>query len=109
MKRSIYLVVIFAFILRMGLGVAASTLLPRVGYDSKPQQAGYIFFDAYRRDTQAWELARSDKPLMRAFDSKFSSDQYGGLLWISAFIYRYLSPVTHQPLEVVFLAALIGS
>lgn len=109
MKRSIYLVTLFAFVLRLGLGLTASALLPRVGYESKPQQAGYLFFDAYRRDTQAWDLAQSSKPLLRAFDDKFSSDQYGGLLWISAFIYRYLAAGTHQPLLVVLLAALTGS
>ena len=110
MKRSVYLITLLAFVLRLGLGVAAATLLPQVGYEtSKPQQAGYLFFDAYRRDKQAWDLAQSSKPLLRAFDNKFSSDQYGGLLWISAFIYRYLSAGTHQPLLVTLLAALVGS
>src|SRR5512136_1726679 len=109
MKRSIYLVALFAFLFRMGLGITASALLPQVGYESKPQQAGYLFFDAYRRDSQAWDLAQSGKPLSRAFDQKFASDQYGGLLWVSAFIYRYLSAGTHQPLLVVLLAALFGS
>jgi hypothetical protein len=109
MKRSVYLIAIFALILRLGLGVAASMLLPQIGHDSEPQRAGYLFFDAYHRDSQAWDLAQSGKPLSRAFDQKFASDQYGGLLWISAFIYRYLSAGTHQPLLVAFLASLIGS
>lgn len=109
MKRSIYLVVIFAFLLRMGVGLAAITWLPQVGYETKPQQAGYLFFDAYRRDSQAWELAQSTKPLSKAFDEKYASDQYGGLLWISAFIYRYLAPAGHQPLLVVLLGALVNS
>ena len=109
MKRSVYLIMLVAFLLRFGLGATAASLLPRVGYESKPQQAGYLFFDAYRRDTQAWNLAQSSKPLSRAFDDKFSSDQYGGLLWVSAFVYRYISAGTHQPLLVVFLAALAGS
>ena len=109
MKRSVYWIILFAFLLRLGLGVTASILLPRVGYESKPQQAGYLFLDAYHRDSQAWDLAQSGKPLSRAFDQKYASDQYGGLLWISAFTYRYLSTATHQPLLVVFLAALIGS
>ncbi|MCX6067010.1 MAG: glycosyltransferase family 39 protein [Chloroflexi bacterium] len=109
MKRSIYLITFLAFILRFGLGVTAFVALPQLGYESKPQQAGYLFFDAYRRDSQAWDLAVSGKPLARAFDQKFASDQYGGLLWISAFTYRYLSAGTHLPLLLVFLAALIGS
>jgi 4-amino-4-deoxy-L-arabinose transferase-like glycosyltransferase len=110
MKRSVYVIVIFAFLLRLGLGVTASMLLPQVGYvKSKPQQAGYLFLDAYSRDSQAWDLAQSGKPLSRAFNQNFVSDQYGGLLWVSAFAYRYLSEGTHQPLLVVWLAALIGS
>jgi 4-amino-4-deoxy-L-arabinose transferase-like glycosyltransferase len=109
MKKSIYWIVLFAFLLRLGLGATASILLPQVGYESKPQRAGYLFFDAYRRDSQAWDLAQSGKPLSRAFDQKYASDQYGGLLWVSAFTYRYLSASTHQPLLVVLLAALIGS
>jgi len=109
MKRSIYLIVISAFLLRFGLGVSAANLLPKIGYTSKAQQAGYLFFDAYRRDTQAWNLAQSSKPLLHAFEGKFSSDQYGGLLWISAFLYRYLSGSIHQPLLIVFLAAIMGS
>jgi len=109
MKRSIYLITLAAFILRIALGLAASSLLPQVGYDSKPQQAGYLFFDAYRRDQQAWDLAQSPKPLMRAFEGKYASDQYGGLLWLSALIYRYFPGDTHQPLLIVFLAAAISS
>ena len=109
MKRSILLIILFAFLLRLGLGLAGTILLPQSGYESKPQQAGYLFFDAYRRDSQAWDLAQSSKPLSRAFDEKFSSDQYGGLLWLSAFIYRYLPIGAHQPLLIVFLAALINS
>jgi len=109
MKRSVYLITLLAFIFRLGLGTAAFFWLPQLGYDSKPQQAGYLFFDAYRRDSQAWDLASSVKPLSKAFNEKYASDQYGGLLWLSAFIYRYVSTGTHQPLAVVFLAALVGS
>jgi len=109
MKRTVFLITLFAFVIRLGLGVSAAVLLPQVGHDSKPQQAGYLFFDAYRRDSQAWELAQSGTPLARAFDQKFSSDQYGGLLWISALVYRYFGGGTHLPLMVVMLAALAGS
>ncbi|RPH59445.1 MAG: hypothetical protein EHM81_08195 [Chloroflexi bacterium] len=110
MSRRLFFIVSLAFILRLVLGVGAYFFLPQIGHaDSEPQQAGYLFFDAYRRDNQAWELAQSGKPLAKAFDQKFSSDQYGGLLWLSAFVYRYLGGTAHQPLEMVFLAALIGA
>jgi hypothetical protein len=108
-KRSIYLITLLAFILRLGLGTAATLWLPQIGYQSKPQQAGYLFFDAYRRDNQAYDLAITDKPLAKAFNQNYASDQYGGLLWLSAFTYRYLSFGTHQPLLMIFLAALVGS
>ena len=65
-SASSVLIVIFAFILRLGLGVTAFILLPQAGYESKPNQAGYLFFDAYRRDSQAWDLAQSGKPLWPA-------------------------------------------
>ena len=105
----IYWIILFAFILRIGLGFVSISLLPIIGYESKTQKAGYLFFDAYRRDSQAWDLAQSTKPLQRAFDSKFSSDQYGGLLWVSAFIYRYLSGGTHQPFLIILLAAFVNT
>lgn len=109
MKRSVYLVAFLALLLRFGLGAAGNYLLPRIGYETKPQQAGYLFLDAYNRDSQSWDLAQSQKPLVRAFSGNYSSDQYGGLLWISAFIYRYLCAGTHQPLAIIFLAALVNS
>ena len=40
-----------------------------------------------------------------AFNKKYASDQYGGLLALSAFIYRYLSPVAHRPLMLVLVSA----
>ncbi|GAB4489186.1 MAG: hypothetical protein Fur0016_21220 [Anaerolineales bacterium] len=106
MSRSIYFLVLIAFLLRFGLGLFAYFALPQVGYGSKPEQAGYLFLDAYHRDLQARALARSDQPLLKAFDEKFSSDQYGGLLWLSAFVYRF---VNGSSLMMVFLAALVGS
>jgi len=106
MSRRLYFIVFLAFLLRLGLGVFAYFTLPQIGYDSEPEQAGYLFLDAYRRDSQARELALSDRPLSQAFDEKFSSDQYGGLLWLSAFVYRCFNS---HPLGMIFLAALVGS
>lgn len=106
MPRHISFLVFLAFLLRFGLGLFAYFALPNVGYGSQPEQAGYLFLDAYRRDSQARELALSGQPLSKAFDEKFSSDQYGGLLWLSALLYRF---VNESPLGMVFLAALVGS
>jgi hypothetical protein len=80
------------------------------GYaDSKDNQAGYTYTDARKRDEQAWGLTISGKPIVDAFGGNYSSDQYGGLLALSALTYRYLSPDAHRPLMMVLLAAFVGA
>jgi len=105
-SRGVGILVLLTFILRLGLGVALSYILPSAGYPTDVQQAGYVFKDAFTRDTQAWELAQSARPLWAAFDKSYSTDQYGGLLALSALTYRYLSPDVHRPWLVILLAAL---
>ncbi len=94
-----------AFLLRLALGVFFAWGLPRYGYEEEPQQAGFVFFDAYRRETSAWELANSDEPLRMAFSDQYNTDQYGGILAISAAVYRYLSPDAFRPVLISILAA----
>ena len=103
------LMILLAVLLRMGLGMAFSTILPPYGNDTQSQNAGYIFPDAYNRDVQAWELASSANPLWRAFDKSYSTDQYGGLLFVSSLIYRYLSPDAHRPWLIILVAALVAA
>ena len=98
-----------AFILRLGGGVATYMLLPLYGYSDADDQAGYVFTDAHRRDDQAWELASSERLILEAFSSKYSSDQYGGLLALSALVYRYLSPDAQRPLMLILLSALVAA
>lgn len=94
-----------AFFLRLGCGVALSLALPVYGSDSETQKSGYVFFDAFRRDEQAWQLAESKDPVWGSFQEEFYTDQYGGLLALSALVYRYSSPDSHRPQLVVILAA----
>jgi len=94
-----------AFFLRLVLGVFLSWGLPRFGYDEKPQQTGFVFDDAYRRDASAWVLAQSGESLMQAFSKEYEADQYGGMLALSALVYRTLSPDAYRPWLVVILAA----
>ena len=94
-----------AFLLRLALGLALTWLLPAFGYADNPaSQAGYLFKDAAVRDGSAWALAGSEAPLWEAFSGALEGDQYGGLLALSAGVYRYLSPAAHRPLLVVLLA-----
>jgi len=97
-----------AVALRLGLAIFLAYALPVQGYDTPHQQAGYFFPDAYDRDNAARVLAQSDEPLLSAFAGASTTDQYGGLLFLSALTYRVLSPEVHRPLLVILLAATAG-
>lgn len=107
--RGLAWMVALAFLLRLGLGAAISLGLPVFGYDEPEQNAGYVFYDAYRRDGQAWELAQSGQPLLSAFTEDFATDQYGGLLALSAVVYRGLSADAHRPYLIILLGALAAA
>ncbi len=104
--RTLAWLVALAFLTRLVAGVGLNLILPVYGFDEPEQNAGYQFYDAYQRDSQSWDLATSDRPLSDSFVDEFSHDQYGGVLGISAAVYRYLSPDAHRPLLIVALAAL---
>jgi hypothetical protein len=97
--------VILAFVLRLGSGLVLQWALPRFAYNSPIELAGYVFADASVRDTQAWVLASSNASLGSAFEQEFISDQYGGLLALSAGIYRIFSPDAHRSYLIIILAA----
>lgn len=94
-----------AFLLRLGIGIAVSQALPVYGYGTEVQWHGYLFRDAHERDIAAWNLAESDAPLWTSFTNEIKADQYGGLLSISAAIYRYLSPDAHRAYLILILGA----
>jgi hypothetical protein len=94
-----------AALLRLLSGVLWDTGLPNWGYGSDVEQAGYVMADAHARDTAAWDLALSSKPLTDAFGEFRQVDQYGGMLYLSSLVYRYLGGNSHQPLQVVVLTA----
>jgi len=107
--RMLGLILLLAFLLRLGVGVGLTTGLPVFGHPSEVDQAGYVFRDAFNRDTQAWQLAKSSDPVWKAFDKTYSKDQYGGMLMLSTLVYRGLSPDTHRPLLIILLAALTSA
>jgi len=98
-----------AFLVRILVGVVTEAGLPLWGYDEPVQKSGYMFYDAYKRDNDAWALAKSDQKILSAFKNEFVSDQYGGLLSISAMVYRDLSADHHRPYLVMLLTALASS
>jgi hypothetical protein len=107
--RALAWIISLAFLLRLAAGVGLSLALPVWGYVEPEQQAGYAFMDAYSRDTQAWELAQSGDPLWASFRNEFATDQYGGLLALSALVYRTLSPDAHRPFLILILGAFFAA
>ena len=101
-----FLLTFAAFTIRLVIGVGLMVALPHWGYDTEQQQAGYSFKDAYNRDTAAWELAASDGSLFSVFNDEFFTDQYGGLSFISALIYRIFSRDAHRPYLLLLLSSL---
>lgn len=97
--------VIAAALLRLAFGAIWLVALPEWGHGTEAERAGYIMADAGSRDTAAWKLAQSEKHLWSAFQNNRVSDQYGGLLFLSASIYRILGVETHYPLLMIFITA----
>lgn len=103
--RWVGMAVSIAFLLRLLVGVGLSLVLPVWGHESDVSRAGYLFFDAYTRDRQAWNLAQSGDSLLGAFGNEFSGDQYGGMLALSALVYRLFSPEVHRSYLILILTA----
>jgi hypothetical protein len=98
-----------ALVLRLAAGAFWLTTIPRWGHGTSTEKAGYVMADAASRDQAAWKLARSDRPLWMAFTANRKVDQYGGLLFSSALIYRYLGGKTHYPLMMVVPCAALSA
>jgi hypothetical protein len=97
-----------AALLRLALGTVWYVVLPSGGYASPAERGGYVMADAYNRDRAAWQLSQSHKPLDRflpAIRAYKKFDQYGGMLVISAVVYRIVGGQSHQPLMIVVLTA----
>lgn len=86
-----------AAVLRLAAGILWGATLPSWGHATPAEKAGYVMADAFERDQSAWKLAQSNKPLYTAFFNNRLSDQYGGLLFLSALVYRYLGGQTCHP------------
>ena len=108
-NKTLAWMVAIAFALRFAGGIATYLVLPVNGFDDEDDRAGFVYTDAHRRDEQAWELAVSDRSIFGGFNQSYAYDQYGGLLTMSAFIYRFLSPDAHRPLMLVLISAFMAA
>jgi hypothetical protein len=108
--RALAAMMLSALLARLLLGAFFTSALPSLGYPGNAEHsAGYFFSDAYNRDGQAWNLALSGESLGAAFSREMVSDQYGGLLSLSALAYRLLSPDAHRQYMVIILGALAAA
>jgi hypothetical protein len=105
----LFVLTVGAALLHLAAGVFWFKGLPRWGHGTTAENAGYVMADAYARDTMAWKLASSDRPLPAAFVNNRRVDQYGGMLFLSAALYRYLPVPIHLPLLTLTLAAMVSA
>ena len=94
-------------LLRILVGFGLTYALPVWGHEEEPPQHGYLYLDAYRRDSDAWSLAQSGDSLLAAYGEEFINDQYGGLLALSAGIYKSLSGDAHRPVLILLLTSFL--
>ncbi len=106
--RTVLIAAVMAMTVRIVLGLILMRALPEYGYDQIAQRDGYVSYDAYKRDTDAWARSKSDQPLLNGFTSPKESDQYGGYLFLSSAVYRYLSPDAHRPMLMTSVGAAVA-
>ncbi len=106
-ERSLAIIMLVSFFIHIFFGILFYSLLPTVGYDTPVQNAGYIESDAYERDTAAIQLVQSGESIFAPFLKQVKSDQYGGLLTISALVYMLFSPDAARPLLITLLASFV--
>jgi hypothetical protein len=109
LPASLARLLLLAVLLRLGTAVVWDVTLPRWGHGTPVEQAGYVMTDAHDRDRAAWKLADSGRPLLEAFRNQRAVDQYGGLLFLSAWIYRYLGGPVHLPLQMALVSACLSA
>ncbi len=100
---------VVAALLRLALGVFWFVALPVLGHGTPPETSGYVMADAHDRDQVAFQLSQSRQPLWNAFLANRKADQYGGLLFTSALLYRYIGSEVHQPLLIVVITAAVSA
>jgi hypothetical protein len=103
-------ILLVSLVLRLGMGVFLSYVLPEYGDDNVVEQSGQIYRDAFTYDRQAWQLVKSGGSVWTALTrSSGVEDQYGGLTFVLSVTYRVLSPDAHRRRMTMLLAALIST
>lgn len=103
--RSLAVLMMVAFVVRMGCGIFLNQGLPVLGFDNPVQKTGYVFSDAHDRDQAAYQMSVSGTAWLPQIRNNIAVDQYGGLLTLSALIYWIFSADVQRPLLMVLISA----
>ncbi len=108
MPRALLAALLVGLSLRLVCGAVLYRALPEHGYETRYHKAGFFFYDAFKRDTDAWAIARTDLPLTTGLLDPTRSDQYGGLLVLESLVYAGASGSVPRPLLQVGLTAFVS-
>lgn len=103
--RTLAIVMLVSFIIRIGFGIFLNQGLPLWGFDNPVQNTGYVFSDAHNRDQAAFQIAVSGEAWWTQIKAAGAADQYGGLLTLSTLTYWVFSSDVHRPLLMVLFSA----
>lgn len=103
--RGLGIIMLATLLVRVAFGIFSYAALPVWGYDTTTQNSGFLYSDAEGRDFDAFDIAERKSPLYTAFTHLEVTDQYGGMMFLSALVYRTLSPDVSRPLLISLLAA----
>lgn len=105
--KTLAVMMIIAFALRLGFGLATVNLLPKYGHpNERREELGFLFDDAYRRDEEAWAVSNQETlSFGDTLTREYHNDQYGGLAAMSVWLYEYLSPDVRRFTLIIMLGA----
>ena len=92
--KTLAVMMLLAFGLRLAFGLGTVNLLPIYGHpDERREQKGYLFDDAWRRDAEAWAIVNEeDISFKDTLTRQYHNDQYGGMTAMAVWLYKYFSP-----------------
>ena len=105
--RALAVMMVLAFALRFGFGLATVNLLPKYGHpDERREQQGFLFDDAWRRDAEAWAVSRDeDVSFPDTLTMEYKNDQYGAMGAMSMWLYEFISPDARRFTLIMLIGA----
>ncbi len=108
--KTLAALMLLAFGLRLAFGLVTVNLLPIYGHpDEQREKEGFLFDDAWRRDTEAWVLSTEEElTFTGSLTRNYNNDQYGALAVMSVWLYKYISPDARRYTLIMLAGSLIS-